>query len=102
MNRLLLAAALAFLLVPALSGTAVAQTQPYGIEVCINASNVSEAKRLFPNASLHVIPDFVDPEMNGWRHVSGSVGAGSKIMTDAQEIQLRQAEASNQRLTTGE
>jgi len=102
MNRLLLAVALAFLLVPALTGTAMAQTQAYGTEVCVTASDADYAKRLFPNASLHVIPDFVDPAMNGWRHVSGNFGAGGRIMTDAQEIQLRLKERSDDRRSSGE
>ena len=94
MNKVLLAAALTLGLALPLAGTAAAQTQQYGTEVCVNASNADDAKRLFPNATLHVIPDFVDPLMNGWRHVSGAVGAGGKIMTDAQEIQLRQRESN--------
>ena len=92
MNKVLLAAALTLGLALPLAGTAAAQTQQYGTEVCVNASNADDAKRLFPNATLHVIPDFVDPLMNGWRHVSGSVGAGGRIMTDAQEIELRRRE----------
>ena len=94
MNKVLLAAALTLGLALPLAGTAAAQTQQYGTEVCVNASNADQARRLFPNATLHVIPDFVDPLMNGWRHVSGAVGAGGKIMTDAQEIQLRQRESN--------
>jgi len=94
MQKMLLAAALTLALAVSLTGTAAAQTQQYGTEVCVNASNADDAKRLFPNATLHVIPDFVDPLMNGWRHVSGQVGAGGKIMTDAQEIQLRQRESN--------
>ena len=94
MNKVLLAAALTLGLALPLAGTAAAQTQQYGTEVCVNASNAEQAKRLFPNATLHVIPDFVDPLMNGWRHVSGQAGAGGKIMTDAQEIQLRQRESN--------
>ncbi len=102
MNRLILAVALAFLLVPALTGTAVAQTQQHGTEVCVNASDADYAKRLFPNASLHVIPDSTASLMNGWRIVSGPVGAGGKIMTDAQEIQLRQRERNDEELNIGE
>ena len=94
MNKVLLAAALTLGLALPLAGTAAAQTQQYGTEVCVNASNADDAKLLFSNATLHVIPDFVDPLMNGWRHVSGQVGAGGKIMTDAQEIQLRQRESN--------
>lgn len=92
MKKLLLAAALTLVLALSLTGTAAAQTQQYGTEVCVNASNADEAKRLFPNATLHVLPDFTDPAMNGWRHVSCAAGAGGKIMTDAQEIQLRRQE----------
>jgi len=94
MKKLLLAAVPALLLVPALTGTAVAQTQQqqYGTEVCVNASLADEAKRLFPKASLHVIPDSVDPEMNGFRIVSGLVGADGRIMTDSDEIRRRQRE----------
>jgi len=88
MNRLILAVALALFLVPALTGTAVAQTQQYGTEVCVNASNADQAKRLFPNATLHVLPDSINPLMNGWRVVSGR----AKPMTDAEEIQLRRYE----------
>ena len=102
MNRLILVVALAFLLVPALTGTAVAQTQQYGTEVCVNASDADYAKRLFPNASLPVILDSTASLMNGWRIVSGPVGAGGKIMTDAQEIQLRQRERNDERQSTGE
>jgi len=94
MQKMLLAAALTLALAVSLTGTAAAQTQQYGTEVCVNASNADQARQLFPNATLHVIPDFVDPLMNGWRHVSGAVGAGGKIMTDAQEIQLRQRESN--------
>lgn len=102
MNRLLLVVALALLLVPALTGTVVAQTQQYGTEVCVNASNADEAKRLFPNASIHVVPDSTASLMNGWRIVSGYVGAGGRIMTDAQEIQLRQQERNLELLDLGE
>ena len=94
MKKVILAATVALGLALSLAGTATAQTQQYGTEVCVNASNTDDAKRLFPNATLHVIADFVDPLMNGWRHVSGQVGAGGKIMTDAQEIQLRQRESN--------
>lgn len=97
MNKVLLAAALTLALAVSLAGTATAQTQQYGTEVCVNASNADQAKQLFPNATLHVIADFVDPLMNGWRHVSGPVGAGGKIMTDAQEIERRQRESNTTR-----
>lgn len=95
MKKILLTAALT--LVPALfsTGTATAQTLQYGTEVCVNASNAEEAKRLFPNAILHVLPDFPDREMNGLRIVSGNVRTGGRIMTDAEEIKLRQLERSH-------
>ena len=94
MNKLLLVAALTGGLALSLAGTAAAQTQlqGYRTEVCVNASNAEQAKQLFPNAILHVIPDFTDPSMNGWRIVSGYVAAHGKIMTDTQEIALRRAE----------
>lgn len=94
MNKVILAATLALGLALSLAGTATAQTVQYGTEVCVNASNADQARQLFPNATLHILPDFADPAMNGWRHVSGSVGAGGKIMTDAQEIQLRERESN--------
>ena len=97
MKKVILAAALTLGLALSLAGTAAAQTQQYGTEVCVNASNAADAQRLFPRATLHVIPDFIDPLMNGWRHVSGPVGTGGKIMTDAQEIQLRQREFRSER-----
>ena len=101
MKTILLAAALT--VVPALfsTGNAAAQTKgEYGTEVCVNASNVEDAKRLFPNAILHVVPDSPDDEMNGWRIVSGYVGSDGKIMTDAEEINVRQRE--RYRRTDGE
>ncbi len=91
MKKVLLAALTLALVLP-WAETAAAQTQQYGTEVCVNASNVAEAKRLFPKATLHVLPDFTDPDKNGWRIVSGPLGAGGRIMTDAQEIQLRRQE----------
>jgi hypothetical protein len=58
MNKVLLAAAVA--LAPALlfTGKAMAQTQQYATEICVNASQAEEAKRRFPNARIHVLPDF--------------------------------------------
>lgn len=90
MKKILLAAALT--LVPTLfsTGKATAQTKTeYGTEVCVNASGVEEAKRRFPNARVHVVPDSVDPEMNGWRIVSGTFEANGRIHTDAEELKLR-------------
>lgn len=91
MKRILLVAALT--LIPAVlsTGKAVAQTKAeYGTEVCINASGAEQAKRLFPNARIHVVPDSPDPRMNGWRIVSGQFDANGKIHTDARELELRQ------------
>src|SRR3990172_1989295 len=93
MKKVLLAVALALPLALTLTGTATAQTAQYGTEVWVNASGAEEAKQLFPNAILHVLPDFTDSQKNGWRIVSAPVGAGGKIMTDAQEIQLRRQES---------
>ena len=94
MKKVILAAALTLGLALSLAGTAAAQTQQYGTEVCVNASQAAEAKGLFPNAVLHVIPDSPDAERNGWRIVSGPVDAKGRIMTDAREIELRQREGS--------
>ena len=92
MKKVLLAAA--FILVPVLSftGKATAQEARYGTEVCVNASLADEAKRLFPNATLHVLPDFALRRMNGWRIVSGNVRADGRIHTDEEEIQMRRRE----------
>lgn len=102
MKKVLLAAALA--LVPALffTGKAMAQTKQYGTEVCVNASLADEAKRRFPNATFHVLPDFADSHMNGWRIVSGPVDPKGRIHTDADEIGLRQRERSRDTSIRGE
>ena len=101
MNRVLLAAVLTVVLALSLTGTAAAQsdeggsvrvpgrvTAPggEGAEVCVNTSDQAEARRLFPKATIHVIPDSPDPLMNGWAVVYG----GNKRMSDAEEIELRQ------------
>ncbi len=91
MNKLLSAAALTVLGL-SLAGTAAAQTVQYKTEVCVNASQAAEAKRRFPNAALHVIPDESDPSLNGWRIV---VRGGDKNMSNAEEIRLR-AQQRNQ------
>jgi len=102
MKKVLLAISVLMFVLPSARALAQAQAQPYRTEVCVNASDADYAKRLFPNASFHVISDSADPLMNGWRIVSGPVGAGGKIMTDAQEIQLRQRERNDERQSTGE
>ncbi len=96
MKKLILAAALMLVFALSLAGTAAAQTQQYGTEVCVNALLADQAKRLFPNAKLHVLPDSLDPDMNGWRIV---VTSRDKLMSDAEEIALRLQEL--QRLRTG-
>ncbi|MBI4522701.1 MAG: hypothetical protein HY695_02685 [Deltaproteobacteria bacterium] len=99
MNNVLLSVALTVVLALSLTGNAAAQkvkaaaqAGQYGTEICVNASYVEEAKRLFPNYALHVIPDFTESNMNGWRIVSGSIDPNGRIMTDAEEIKLRQYE----------
>ncbi len=92
MRKILLAAAL--ILVPAAFSTGKAQAQTtaaqYGTEVCVNQSLAAEAKQRFPYARIHVVPDSINPSMNGWRIISGAVDANGRIHTDAQELQLRQ------------
>ena len=97
MKKVLLVAAL--VLVPAfsLTGKVTAQEARYGTEVCVNASLADEAKRLFPNATLHVLPDFTRRGMNGWRIVSGVVRPDVRIHTDAEEIQMRRLELTRNR-----
>ena len=92
MKKFVLAAALALLLTVPLSGKAAAQQAQYGTEVCVNASLVDEAKRLFPNARLHVIPDSPRRGMNGWRIVSGNVRPDGRIHTDEEELEIRHRE----------
>lgn len=92
MKTVLLAAALAFVPAFSLAGKATAQEARYGTEVCVNASLADEAKRRFPNATLHVLPDFGDRRMNGWSIVSGNVRGDGRIHTDEEEIQMRRRE----------
>ena len=90
MKKVLLAAAL--VLAPALSfsGKAMAAQTPQvaqtGTEICVNASNAEQARRQFPNARIHVLPNMPDPDMNGWTHVSGIVRPDGSIHTDAEAI----------------
>ena len=92
MKKVLLVAALTLVPAFSLAGKATAQETRSGTEVCVNRSLVDEAKRLFPNASIHVLPDFADPDMNGWRIVSGAVGPNGRIHSDTDEVQIRQRE----------
>ena len=92
MKKAMLVAALAILVGFSVTGKATAQEVRYGTEVCVNASLADEAKRLFPNATLHVLPDFAIRRMNGWRIVSGNVRADGRIHTDAEEVRIRQRE----------
>jgi hypothetical protein len=70
--------------------------------VCVNASAAGEAKRLFPNAKIHVIPDFANSNMNGWRVVTGAVDSNGRIHTDAEEIALRVKERLHDTSIRGE
>ncbi len=90
MKKVLLAVAVA--LAPALSftGKAMAQTQQFRTEICVNASHAEEAKRRFPNARIQVLPDFPDRDMNGWTVVSGAVRPDGTIHTDAEAIKHRE------------
>ena len=89
MNKSLSVTILIFVLAFFMTGMAMAQSEEYGTEVCVNASLADEAKRVFPNASVHVLPDFNIRPMNGWRIVRGSVRADGRIHTDEQETQIR-------------
>ena len=92
MKKALLAAAIAVLAGFSVNARVAAQEAPrYGTEVCVNASLADEAKRLFPNAKLHVLPD-LPYGMNGWRIVSGNVRPDGRIHTDAEEIYARRLE----------
>jgi hypothetical protein len=53
---------------------------------------VDEAKRLFPNARLHVLPDSPRRGMNGWRIVSGIARPDGRIHADEEEIPIRRRE----------
>jgi hypothetical protein len=93
MKKIFLATALTFVAALFSPGQATAQTKvEYGTEVCVNASGAEQARRLFPNARIHVVPDSTDQDMNGWRIVTGPVDANGRIHTDAQELKLRQHE----------
>jgi len=95
MKKVLLAAAVALAPLLSFTGKAMAQTQQFGTEICVNASLAEEAKRRFPNARIHVLPDFSDPDMNGWAIVSGPVGPDGRIHTDAEEVGIREHERAN-------
>lgn len=86
MKKVLFVAALAILSSVAVTAKATAQ------EVCVNRSLADEAKRLFPNAHVHVIPDSTDPNMNGWRIVYGT------SHTEAEELRLRLRENHSARV----
>ena len=98
MKKILLAAALTVITAGYSAGNAAAQELGYGSEVCVNASLADEASRLFPKASLHILPDFPDANMNGWRIVSGNIRANGRVMTDAEEVKTRVRE-ENRRFT---
>lgn len=102
MNKFLSATAVALVSSLSSTGKATAQEARYGSEVCVNASLADEAKRLFPNATLHVLPDFAIRRMNGWRIVSGIVRADGRIHTDEEEIQMRRRELLHGNRWTGD
>jgi len=89
MKNVLLAAVLTLGFAILFAGTAAAQAQQYRTEVCVNASDEAQARLLFPNASFHVFPDLLEPDMNGWRI---TYTGRDKNMTDAEEIYLRRRE----------
>ena len=94
MKKIVLATALIVIPAAYSAGHAAAQELGYGSEVCVNASLADEARRLFPKASLHILPDFADQNMNGWRIVSGNIRADGRVMTDADEVKTRVRERS--------
>ncbi|MBI2360710.1 MAG: hypothetical protein HYV04_17695 [Deltaproteobacteria bacterium] len=95
MQKMLLAVALVVAFAVFLTGTAAAEEAEYRTEVWVNASNAADAKNLFPDAEIRVLPDFADPDMNGWRIVSGEVKTPEgMILAYAEEIQLRERETN--------
>ncbi len=86
MKKVLLAISVLMFVLPSARALAQAQAQPYRTEVCVNASDEAAAKRLFPAATIHVIPNDTNPRMNGWRVTYTS---RAENMSDAEEIQLR-------------
>ena len=92
MKKVLFVAALAILTGLSVTGKATAQGTRSGAEVCVNRSLADEAKRLFPNAKIHVVADSADANMNGWRIVFGA------SHTDAEELSLRLRENRSARV----
>ena len=92
MKKVMFLAVVALVAATGYAGKAAAQSKEYGTEVCVNESLLDEAKRLFPNASLHVLPDFSIRRMNGWRIVAGTIGPNGRIHTDEEEAQIRRRE----------
>ena len=94
MKKVLLAAAL--VLAPALSfsGKAMAAQTPQvaqvGTEICVNASQAEAARQRFPNARIHVLPDFPNRDANGWTMVAGTLRPDGSIHTDAEAIKHRE------------
>ncbi len=89
MKKVLLAILVMAFVLPsarALAQTGRQQTATYRTEVCVNASNEAQARRLFPGASFHVFPDLPDQDMNGWRVMAT---ARPDNMSDAEERVLR-------------
>ena len=92
MKKAVIVAALVLVAGFAANSKATAQELRYGREVCVNESLKDEAVRLFPDATLHVIPDQFPRGMNGWRIVSGNVRPDGRIHTDEEEIYQRRLE----------
>ena len=91
MKKVLLAVLLMAFVLPSAQALAQAnrtalQTVVSRTEVCVNASDEAEARRLFPNASFHVFPDLPQRGMNGWRVMATS---NPNNMTDAEERAVR-------------
>ena len=83
MKTVLLVAALTILTGFSVTGKATAQEKQFGSDVCVNRSLADEAKRRFPTAKVHILPDSTDPNMNGWRIVYGT------SHKDGEELSIR-------------
>jgi hypothetical protein len=75
----------------------LAQALQHRTEVCVDASDLAEARRRFPNARFHVLPDFAASQMNDRRRSNGTVRPDKKITTDAEKTKLRQQKHHFQR-----
>lgn len=98
MKKVLLAVFIMALVLPSARALAQTRTQQvvYRTEVCVNASDEAEARRLFPGASFHVFPDLPQRGMNGWRVMTTS---STDNMTDAEERAVRVREFNRRGFT---